>query len=420
VYLISTGSTHIEQDGIVAPATITSSIRRVATDSADDTPKDNSQALVADAIVHASATVVGSMGVSVTFTLYDSTKAVAHASSAPASSAGMHNVSLSVAGASLWSVGHPFLYTLVASVVSSAKPTTILDSVNTSVGIRSLKYTGDGGFFMNSEHVKVRGFCDHESWGGVGMAVPDRIALFRAQASRSVGGNGRRSSHNPAHPVILDIYDRLGMVVMDENRLYRNDPVEIAAMAKMVKRDRNHPSVTIWSFCNEGGCTGAPNGTGGLFRDAAYEYDGTRPTLGNHNGGDLNNYMDVQGFSHKSAGTFEAYHARDPSKPLMASECCSCMTMRGEDRTIKPQPDLNATSTSVHLGVERPPSPGGPGILAEWNAPCLISQSNGSNGLSYMVGTEVWTLFDYYGESHGWPHVISMYGQFDVPPSRHM
>ena len=58
---------------------------------------------------------------------------------------------------------------------------------------------------MNGEHVKVRGFCDHESWGGVGMAVPDRVALFRAQASRSVGGNGRRSSHNPAHPVILDV-----------------------------------------------------------------------------------------------------------------------------------------------------------------------------------------------------------------------
>lgn len=71
---------------------------------------------------------------------------------------------------------------------------------------------------------------------------------------------------------------------------------------------------------------------------------------------------------------FEAYHAKDPTKPLMASECCSCMTMRGEDRAVHP-------------------STGGPGILAEWNAPCLTSQSNGSNGLPYMVGTEVWTLF---------------------------
>ena len=97
----------------------------------------------------------------------------------------------------LWSVGSPHLYTLVSEVQSGGK---VSDSVNTSIGIRSIKNTGDGGFFvshnvglvglslrlsgcrqMNEEHVKVRGFCDHESWGGVGMAVPDRVALFRAQ-----------------------------------------------------------------------------------------------------------------------------------------------------------------------------------------------------------------------------------------------
>ena len=99
-------------------------------------------------------------------------------------------------------MGSPHLYTLVSEVQSGGK---VSDSVNTSIGIRSIKYTGDGGFFvshtshdqtvdlvslslrlsgwrqMNEEHVKVRGFCDHESWGGVGMAVPDRVALFRAQ-----------------------------------------------------------------------------------------------------------------------------------------------------------------------------------------------------------------------------------------------
>jgi hypothetical protein len=65
---------------------------------------------------------------------------------------------------------------------------------------------------------QVRGFCDHNNFGAVGMAVPDRINLFRAEASRSVGGNGRRTSHNPPNPGMLDIYDRIGMVVMDENR----------------------------------------------------------------------------------------------------------------------------------------------------------------------------------------------------------
>jgi beta-galactosidase/beta-glucuronidase len=71
------------------------------------------------------------------------------------------------------------------------------DTVNTTIGIRSIKYTGDQGFFMNEQHVKVRGFCDHNDFASVGMGVPDRIKLFRAQASRGVGGNGRRMSHNP-------------------------------------------------------------------------------------------------------------------------------------------------------------------------------------------------------------------------------
>jgi beta-galactosidase/beta-glucuronidase len=64
----------------------------------------------------------------------------------------------------------------------------------------------------------VRGFCDHTNFGVVGMALPPRINLFRAQASRAVGGNGRRTSHNPPDPTLLDIYDRVGVVVMDENR----------------------------------------------------------------------------------------------------------------------------------------------------------------------------------------------------------
>ena len=121
--------------------------------------------------------------------------------------------------------------------------------------------------------------------------------------------------------------------------------------------------------------------------------DGTRPTLGNHNGGDLDQFMDVQGFSHKPAGAFEAYHKTDAAKPLMASECCSCMTMRGEDRTTHPPDEAKLLTTANSSAIRSRPT-GGPGILAEYNAPCLTSQSNGSNGLPYMVGTEVWTLFD--------------------------
>ncbi|KAL3927848.1 MAG: hypothetical protein SGPRY_002644, partial [Prymnesium sp.] len=146
----------------------------------------------------------------------------------------------------------------------------------------------------------VRGFCDHNTFAVVGMAVPPRISLFRAQASRAIGGNGRRMSHNPPDSAVLDLYDRLGMVVMDENRLFSNDTQarapglqirenlfdasdqqDVVNMGALVRRDRNHPSVVIWSFCNEGGCEGSHEAGGPLFQEVTYKYDGTRPTLAN-------------------------------------------------------------------------------------------------------------------------------------------
>ena len=94
-------------------------------------------------------------------------------------------VTIDVASAQLWSVARPYLYTLRTSVTGG-------DVINTSIGIYSTKWTGDQGFFLNTQHVKIRGFCNHESFGGIGMAIPDRVNLFRAQALRSVGGNGWR------------------------------------------------------------------------------------------------------------------------------------------------------------------------------------------------------------------------------------
>ena len=117
----------------------------------------------------------------------------------------------------------------------------LLDESNTSVGFRSLRFSADTGFHLNEQHFKVRGcelqlqpgspvkpadsccdiaVCDHNSFASVGTAVPERVNLFRANAARSVGGNARRMSHNPPDPSMLDIYDRVGMVVMDENRLF--------------------------------------------------------------------------------------------------------------------------------------------------------------------------------------------------------
>jgi len=206
------------------------------------------------------------------------------------------------------------------------------------------------------------------------MGVPDRIKLFRAQASRSVGGNGRRTSHNAPDPVILDIYDRVGICVMDENRAIANDTEHVQEMKDLVIRDRNHPSVIIWSFCNEAGCEGSAHEDGGpRFQAATKELDlSTRPTLANmFTYNDLlSKTIDVQGFSHKNRELFDAAHAAMPDKPLFASECCSCNTMRGQDV-------------------------GGKGKQASFNGNCQQGQTNASNGVDWVAGTMVWTLFDY-------------------------
>ncbi len=301
----------------------------------------------------------------------------------------------------LWNPSNPFLYTVTVHVEDCEHTGVIIDNYSVVHGIRTIHYTANHGFFLNQQHFKVRGFCDHNNFAVVGMAVPDRINLFRAQALRSIGGNARRTSHNPPSPIVLDIYDRLGTLVMDENRLFDDNKEYVDNMRALVMRDRNHPSVIIWSFCNEGDCEGENQKGGPAFQETTYKHDGTRPTLANmFTFNDLlSNLIDVQGFSHQSREHLDDCHKALPNKPIFMSECCSCNTMRSEDvgcETVNDNPHNKCTQVS-------------------FNARCLENTVNASDGIEYAVGTMVWTLFDYYGEPPvGGFEVSSTYGQFDL------
>ena len=335
VQLVRTDLVHIEQDGLFAYSNLSSHGLASATPSA---------------VVHASAAVSNERNVSVSVCVKFSIDDPNGAPVAGVQGSGLPGVtvdvshgasvtvraSLDVANPKLWSSSTPTIYTVTAIVLAGAcgsSPATPLDEVSVQHGFRSLRYDANAGFFLNGEHFKVRGFCDHNTFAIVGMAVPERINLFRAQASRAVGGNGRRTSHNPPDSAMLEIYDRVGVVVMDENRLFANETRYVTNMGAMVKRDRNHPSVVIWSFCNEAGCEGSHETGGPRFREISYKYDGSRPTLANmFTFGDLlSNTIDVQGFSHQSRTKLEACHEKLPYKPIYMSECCSCNTMRDED-----------------------------------------------------------------------------------------
>ena len=148
----------------------------------------------------------------------------------------------------LWSIEEPNLYRLETIVESSG---TVVDKCETTFGIRTIRFDANKGFFLNDKPVKVKGTCNHQDHAGVGSALPDRIQYFRIEKLKEMGSNAYRTSHNPPTPELLDACDRLGMLVMDETRMMSSNPEGLSQLERLVKRDRNHPSVFIWSLGNE-------------------------------------------------------------------------------------------------------------------------------------------------------------------------
>ena len=302
--------------------------------------------------------------------------------------------SMDIEKAEAWSPARPYLYTMKCDLWDGV----VTDTVNITFGVRSEKWDPNVGFTLNGEHFTWRGFNNHNDFTGVGVAVPERINLFKAQSMKAVGANSWRMSHNPPIPVMLDIMDNIGIIVWDENREYGNIPTWIANQGNMVKRDRNHPSVMIWSFCNEGGCIhgGDDEAIAKAFKAVTNEADPNRKVTANMNSGfgnDLTSEIDVQGFSHQDGSVFDEFRRTNPYKPTIGSECCSCRTQRGED----------FTDSSNY-------------ILGNFNGRCNKEETENQLNRSFVAGCMAYTLFDNYGEPsfNGWPHISSSFGSIDL------
>lgn len=170
------------------------------------------------------------------------------------------SVSLSVANPHLWDTEDPYMYTLKSTLAVDGK---VLDVVETPVGVRTILYDIDKGFFLNGKHVKMYGVNLHHDAGAVGAAVPERVWERRIEILKSGGCNAIRTAHNIPSPEFLDLCDKHGMLVMDEafdmwiNGKNKYDyQIEFEEwhekdLSCMVLRDRNHPSVVMWSIGNE-------------------------------------------------------------------------------------------------------------------------------------------------------------------------
>jgi beta-galactosidase len=202
---------------------------------------------------------------------------------------------LQVESPRLWSVETPALYTLRSTVMDGSRAA---DGAATTFGIRSIAYDADRGFLLNGRKVKMRGVNLHHDAGGLGAAVPERVWLRRLEALKAMGTNAIRTSHNPPAPEFLDLCDRLGILVLaeafDEWTIgkvpegYHNYFAEWSErdVTDFVRRDRNHPSIVLWSAGNEIGEQTTPDGAQVLRRlvEIFHREDSTRPvTTGNDN-----------------------------------------------------------------------------------------------------------------------------------------
>nr|MBP7370107.1 beta-galactosidase [Arenimonas sp.] len=231
----------------------------------------------------------------------------------------------------LWSIEKPQLYRLISEVFIDNQ---MIDRYETPFGIRSIRFDAQQGFFLNDKPVKLLGTCNHQDHAGVGTAIPDRLNAWRVEQVQSMGSNAWRSAHNPCSEALLDICDVKGMLMIAEARLNSTEPEAMNQLERIVRRDRNHPCVILWSVGNEEPHQGTERGAT-ISKEMIQKIrtlDSTRPTtqaFDNAFGKGASQVVDVIGFNYRT-DQMAAYHMEFPDKPIIGSETGSTVATRGE------------------------------------------------------------------------------------------
>lgn len=302
----------------------------------------------------------------------------------------------------LWSPETPHLYEVLSEVSVNGNLT---DNYKTTFGIRTLDFN-ENGFLLNGKPYPIKGTCNHQDFAGIGVALPDKINEYKIKLLKEMGSNAYRCSHNPPTPELLDICDRLGMLVMDENRLLSTSPDGIADLKEMLYRDRNHPSVFMWSLENEETLEGTVIGARILesMVQITHNIDPTRLTTAamNHgwNEGSYSDKVDIVGYNYgQRKDQYTKDHEKYPQRRMICSETTSFTTTRGEyeDNTEK--------GYVSNYGTKVP----------SWSQPAGKDWDDIVK-YPYLTGMFAWTGFDYRGEPtpYAWPCVTSHFGIMDI------
>jgi beta-galactosidase len=302
----------------------------------------------------------------------------------------------------LWSLDDPYLYRAVSLVKSDGK---VIDEVTTRFGVRTIVIDAANGLFLNGKNIKIKGVNNHQDHAGVGSALPDYLQYYRVKLLKQLGANAYRTSHNAPTPELLDACDSLGMLVLDETRLLNSSPEYMGQFERLMRRDRNHPSVFMWSIGNEEGYV-QRNGIGKRLALSSIakqkELDPTRTCtyaadVANEFTG-INEVIPVRGFNYRVQG-LKPYHTDHPNQPIVGTEMGSTVTTRG----IYTKDTINCYVPDQD-------------ITAPWWASKAEDWWPVATENPWMMGGFVWTGFDYRGEPtpYQWPNINSHFGIMDV------
>jgi beta-galactosidase len=330
------------------------------------------------------------------------------------------NQQMIVKSPSLWSVNSPLLYKLYQTIVEGKN---VVDDLATTLGIRKIEYDVNKGFFLNGEHIKMNGVCLHHDGGCVGAAVPIAIWKYRLNKLKEMGCNAIRTSHNPPAPEFLDLCDEMGFLVMDESfdeweigkrdysyykyfkEWYEHD------LISMLHRDRNHPSIVIWSVGNEVPDQKTDNGAKTLrtLTDICHQEDPTRPvtmacdniaadggatTLEFLNGLDVVGYNYVDRWHERRELYYSIDHHNHPKWNMIGTESESNSGgTRGEYSLGKDSSSVNPDYNFRMIDAEQ-----------LWK---FVSMHD------YVIGDFMWTGVDYLGEAF-WPYKNWSFGVLDL------
>lgn len=362
----------------------------------------------------------------------------------------------------LWSVDDPYMYTMVTEIRLNGKT---IDTYSTPFGIRTIEFRADSGFFLNGEHIRINGVCNHHDLGCLGAATNERAIERQLQILKEMGCNGIRCSHNPPSPILLDLCDRMGFLVMDEafdmwrrrktDRDYARffDDWYERDLTDLVVRDRNHPSIVLWSIGNEvleqwsdakadtlsleqanlilnmghsedqlakEGEMSVNSLITARLAEIIKKLDSTRPVTAGCNEPSPGNHLfrsgaiDVIGYNYHNQNV-PSVPRLFPGKPFIITESVSALMTRGfyempsgqmMTRPVRwDRPYFNETfSCSAYDNVATPW-----GSHHEENLIFLNSQP-------FVAGQYIWTGFDYIGEPtpYGWPARSSYFGIVDL------